>query len=99
VDTGAAGGRSSGEPGAVVHGRSTVDLDSGGPQLHGPGLREIIYENNSLNQYFREVCKEAPVFLCNEPTVQEFTVRPGNLKNNSKKVPSLGKIHKNSSKT
>jgi hypothetical protein len=26
-------------------------------------------------------------------------IRPGNLKNNSKKVPSLRKIHKNSPKT
>jgi hypothetical protein len=65
VDTGVAGGRSSGEPGAAVHGRSTVDRDSGGPQPRGPGLREILYENNSLNQYFLEFCKEAPMFLCN----------------------------------
>jgi hypothetical protein len=28
-----------------------------------------------------------------------FAVRPGKLKNNYKKVPSLKKIHKNSSKT
>jgi hypothetical protein len=99
VDIGAAGGRSSGEPGAAVHGRSTVDRGSGGPRPRGPSLWGFLYEINSLNQYFQEFCKEAPVFLCNEPAVQEFTVRPGNLKNNSKKVPSLEKIHKNSSKT
>jgi hypothetical protein len=65
VDTGAAGGRSSGEPGATVHGRSSVDQDSGGPRPHGPGLWEILYKNNSINQYFREFCKEVHVFLCN----------------------------------
>jgi hypothetical protein len=65
VDTGAAGGRTFGELGATVHGRSTVDRDSGGPRPRGPGLREILYENNLLNQCFWEFCNEAPVFLCN----------------------------------
>jgi hypothetical protein len=40
-----------------------------------------------------------PSVFQNQPAVQEFTVRPGNLKNNYKKVPSIRKIHKNSSKT
>jgi hypothetical protein len=65
VDTEAAGGRSFGEPGAAVHGRSTVDRGSSGPRPRGPGLREFLYENNSLNQHFWQFCKEAPVFLCN----------------------------------
>jgi hypothetical protein len=65
VDTGAAGGQSSDEPGAAVHGRSTMDRDSGGPWPRGPSLQEILYENNSLNQYFWEFCKEVPVFVCN----------------------------------
>jgi hypothetical protein len=65
MDTGAVRGRSSGEPGAAVHGRSTVDRGSGGPRPRAPGLRKFLYENNPLNQYFWEFCKEAPVFLCN----------------------------------
>jgi hypothetical protein len=51
VDTGAAEGRSFGEPGAIVHGQSTVDRGSGGPRPRGPSLREFLYENNSLNQF------------------------------------------------
>jgi hypothetical protein len=39
VHTGAAGGQSSGELGAVVHGRSTVDRGFGGPQTRGFGPR------------------------------------------------------------
>jgi hypothetical protein len=65
VDTGAAGGRSYGEPSATVHDWSTVDRGSGGPRLHGPSLWGFLYKINSLNQYFQEFCKEAPVFLCN----------------------------------
>jgi hypothetical protein len=65
VDTGAAGGRSSGEPSATVHDWSTMDRGSGGPRLRGPSLWGFLYEINSLNQYFQEFCKEAPVFLCN----------------------------------
>ncbi len=38
------------------------------PVVHGPV--DPVYGNffneiNSLNQYFQEFCKEAPVFLCN----------------------------------
>jgi hypothetical protein len=40
-----------------------------------------------------------PLFFQNEPAVQEFTVRSEDLENIYKKVPSLRKIHKNSSRT
>jgi hypothetical protein len=56
--------------------------------------------SSKINPKFRysDVLHLAPHLFQNQPAVQEFTVRPGNLKNNSKKVPSLRKIHKNSSK-
>jgi hypothetical protein len=34
-----------------------------GRRARGPGPRPLPLENNSLNQYFQEFCKEAPVFL------------------------------------
>ena len=36
------------------------------PVVHDPVdqvYRDFLYEINSLNQYFQEFCKEAPVFL------------------------------------
>jgi hypothetical protein len=89
---GVAGGRNSDEP------PTAGPPWTGAPVVHGPVDSVYGISLMKIIRYFREFCKEAPVFLCNQPAVQEITIRPGNLKNNSKKVPSLRKIHKNSSK-
>jgi hypothetical protein len=65
----------------------------------GPIPQIIQFQNKSRNRLFQEFCKEAPRFPQNQPTVPDFAVRPPELKNNSKKVPSLRKMHKNSLKT
>jgi hypothetical protein len=65
----------------------------------GPIPWIIQFQNKSKNRLFREFCKEAPWFLRNQPVVPNFAVRPPKLKNNSKKIPSLRKIHKNGSET
>jgi hypothetical protein len=41
----------------------------------------------------------APQLFQYQPAVPDFAVRPPELKNNFKNVPSLRKIHKNSPKT
>jgi hypothetical protein len=69
-----------------------------GDRVHGFFHCEINQKNQ--NSIFPSIFKkEAPRLFQNQPAVQEFTVRPGNLKNNSEKVLNLRKIHKNSSKT
>jgi hypothetical protein len=96
----------SGERAATLrHPGPMPSLVHGGPSApsrfttRGPGPHLYPLENNSLNQYFWEFCKEAPVFLCNQLVVHDFAVRSQNLKNIYKKVPSLRNILKNSSKT
>jgi hypothetical protein len=48
---------------------------------------------------FRPLCKKPLYFLSINPQSTNFHEGPWNLKNNSKKVPSLRKIHKNSTET
>jgi hypothetical protein len=48
---------------------------------------------------FQRFCKKIPRLLGNQPTVQILHSDPWFLKNNSKGVPSLRKIHKNSPET
>jgi hypothetical protein len=54
--------------------RSTMDHGPAlSPVVHNPVDQvygDFLYEINSLNQYFEEFCKEAPVFLCNQPAAQ-----------------------------
>jgi hypothetical protein len=57
-----------------------------------------------LGKYFLkililDILRRSPSIFQNQPAVQEFIVRSKDLKNIYKKVPSLRKIHKNSSKT
>jgi hypothetical protein len=70
----------------VVHG--LVDT------VHGFPLGKQLSENP-----ISDILHLGPSVFPKSTAVQEFTVRPGNLKNNYKKVHTLRKIHKNSSKS
>jgi hypothetical protein len=59
-----------------------------------PSSRDYQFKNKSEIPLFWTFFIWAPWFLRNQPAVHDFTVRSENLKNNSKKVPSLRKIHK-----
>jgi hypothetical protein len=48
---------------------------------------------------FQRSCKKVPGLLGNQPAVQILHSDPWFLENNSKRVPSLRKIHKNSPET
>jgi hypothetical protein len=55
------------------------------------------FEINPRSSFCR-FCTLAPLFFRNQPAIRDFSVRPRNWKNIYKKVPSLRKILKNSSK-
>jgi hypothetical protein len=65
----------------------------------GPSPRDFLHKNKPEKSFFWEFCKKVPGLLSNQPAVRDFSDRPLVLKNNSKKVPSLRKIHKNSPET
>jgi hypothetical protein len=69
----------------------------------GPGpsrvdsVHEIIHcKIIRYSRLFQKSCKKVPGLLGNQPVVQILHSDPWNLKNNSKKVPSLRKIDENS---
>jgi hypothetical protein len=87
---------------------SSVPLSTAGPPwteipvVHGPV--DPVYGNffneiKSLNQYFQEFAKKPLCFFVINPRSTNFSRSVQNPKIITKKVPSLRKIHKNSSKT
>jgi hypothetical protein len=64
-----------------------------------PIPQDFPIEKYSENLYSWGFYRKALVLFYNEPVVCNFTKRPLNLKNNSRKVLSLRKIHKISPKT
>jgi hypothetical protein len=65
------------------------------PSVHGIIYCKIIHYSG----LFQRFCRKVPGLLGNQPAVQILHSNPWFLKNNSKGVPSLGKIHKNSPET
>jgi hypothetical protein len=59
----------------------------------------IHYKIIHYSRLFQRFCKKVPRLLGNQHVVQILHSDPWFLKNNSKRVPSLGKIHKNSPET
>jgi hypothetical protein len=80
---------SSGEFGAAVHGRATVD------RVHGFFLTKIISKSIIPGSF----AKKPLCFSKINPQSMISQLDPWFLKNNSKRVPSLRKIHKNRHET
>jgi hypothetical protein len=83
---------------ATVGPRWTARPGPGPPRVdsvHGNIHCKIIH----YSRLFQRFCKKVPGLLGNQPTVQILHSDPWFLKNNSKGVPSHGKIHKNSPET
>jgi hypothetical protein len=76
-----------------------VDQSPGGPWPVDLAHGIISSKINLKFRYFGHFSFRPLSFLKINPQSMIFAVRSGNLKNNSKKVPSLRKIHKNSPKT
>jgi hypothetical protein len=55
---------------------------------YGPGPQDFPLKNKSENQLSREICIEAPRFLCNQAAVHKNSEKTPNFQNISKNTPS-----------
>jgi hypothetical protein len=82
------------------HSRSTVDRVTGPGPPNVDSVHRIIHcKIIHYSGLYQRFCRKVPGILGNQPTVQILHSDPWFLKNNSKRVPSLRKIHKNSPET